>query len=101
MRFFAVNWAVAVGWLVIAVASLGTSLHYYGKAWGWRGAESTAVAEVQASGIDAEHYSTTDYGESVRVLFSRRDNGHFVDVDLKRDRNGKWVVTSFNKDFAP
>ncbi len=100
-RFFGVNWGVAVLWLAVASSSVGTYLYWHGKVFGWHGAQATAAEELHVRGIKAEHYSTTNYGDSVRVLFSKSEPGHFVDVDVERDRNGKWAVTSLNKDFVP
>lgn len=99
-RFFVVNPALTVAWLMLAIATTSTTAYWYGKVYGWRGAESTAVVEVEASGIEAEHHSTTDYGDHVRVLFSRKEPGHYVDVAVEK-KQGKWAVTSFNKDFVP
>lgn len=100
-RFFAVNWTVALLWLIVAIGTTSTTAYWYGRVYGWRGAESVATAELLASGIEAEHYSTTDYGDQVRVLFSRKEPGHYIDATVERDRNGKWAVTELNKDFSP
>lgn len=100
-RFFAVNWAVAVGWLLLAIATTSSAVYWYGQVYGWHDAEATATAELQAKGINAEHYKTVEYGDTVRVLFAREQPGHYVDMTVQRARDGKWAVTKCNKDFAP
>lgn len=99
-RFFAVNWAITSAWLALAVVTTSTTAYWYDQVYGWRGAEATAAAELHAKGIDATHYKTTDYGDSVRVLYSRTEPGHYVDVSVRK-KQGKWAVTSINKDFVP
>ncbi len=104
VKFFAVNPAAAVVWIIVASGCIGTTLHWYGKVYGWRGAESTAIAAVAESDVAGccKHYKTIPYDGSVRVLFSRtKEPGHYLDLTVEQDGRGKWAVTQFNKDFVP
>lgn len=101
-RFFAVNPALAIGWAVIAVACTSTAAYYYDKVYGWQDAEAVARETIEASDLKGcEHDSTSDAGDEVHVRFRRQEPGHYADLTVKRDRQGKWAVTSFNRDFQP
>ena len=90
------------GLLTVLGGILSVDLYLYDKVYGgWSTAESLAIAEVESRGIAAEHYQTIDHDSSVRVLFSKPEHGHYVDVILRKDRQGKWQVHTFNKDFVP
>lgn len=95
---------VQIGGLVCVLASvISCDLWLYDRVYGgWSTAESIATKEVADRGFaECEHYQTIDNDDSVRVLFSKPDAGHYIDVTLRKDRQGKWAVHTFNKDFEP
>lgn len=100
-RFFAVNWAVAVVWMVVAVAICGTAADYYRRIDRFKGVESIASAELDARGISGTHNSTQHSDDSARVLYDTERAGHFVEVHLSRGKNGTWHLKTINKDFVP
>lgn len=101
-RFFAVNWAVAVGLFVSLSAVISIDVYLYDQVFGWMGAEAVAIEEMRSRGLtDYRHDSTHEHGDTVRVLFAAPAPGHFADMTVSRDRMGKWVVTAFDKDFQP